>query len=52
MHEPTPESEEGHLVQVLKNPRNWLGLPEEEEESEKSDGSGKAVVPKPDSNKK
>lgn len=32
MHEPTPESAEGHLVQVLKNPRNWLNLPEEEDE--------------------
>lgn len=34
MHVPKPESPEGILTEVLKNPRNWLSLPEEPESEE------------------
>lgn len=33
MHEPPAESPEGVLVNILKNPKNWLELPEEEQEN-------------------
>ena len=34
MHIPKPESPEGILTEVLKNPRNWLSLPEEPDSEE------------------
>lgn len=39
MHIPSESSAEGALVHVLKNPKNWLQLPEEEEEGEKEEGT-------------
>lgn len=26
MHEPEPETEEGKLVEILRNPRDWIPL--------------------------
>lgn len=26
MHEPNPESEEGKLIQILRNPKDWIPL--------------------------
>lgn len=36
MHIPKPETEEGKLIEVLKNPQDWLELDEEDEKTAKS----------------
>lgn len=30
MHEPNPESEEGQLIQILRNPKDWIPLESED----------------------
>lgn len=36
MHNPKPQTEEGKLIEILKNPQDWLELEEEDEKTPKS----------------